>query len=138
MQHAPDAPLRQVQANDTRVTKLGAFLRRTSLDELPQLVNVLRGDMSLVGPRPHAVGMKAAERDLQNIVAEYAHRHRVKPGLTGWAQVNGSRGPIETPAEVRRRLRLDLEYVSNASLWLDLQILVRTAPTILGDTKVTR
>jgi Undecaprenyl-phosphate glucose phosphotransferase len=138
MQHAPDAPLRQVQANDTRVTKLGAFLRRTSLDELPQLFNVLRGDMSLVGPRPHAVGMKAAERDLQNIVAEYAHRHRVKPGLTGWAQVNGSRGPIETPAEVRRRLRLDLEYVSNASLWLDLQILVRTAPTILGDTKVTR
>jgi hypothetical protein len=67
---------------------------------------VLRGDMSLVGPRPHAVGMKAAERDLQHIVAEYAHRHRVKPGLTGWAQVNGSRGPIETPAEVRRRLKL--------------------------------
>jgi len=138
MRHAPDAPLRQVQANDARVTKLGAFLRRTSLDELPQLLNVLRGDMSLVGPRPHAVGMKAAERDLQNIVAEYAHRHRVKPGLTGWAQVNGSRGPIETPAEVRRRLRLDLEYVSNASLWLDLQILARTAPAILGDTKVTR
>ena len=138
MRHAPDAPLRQVQANDARVTKLGAFLRRTSLDELPQLFNVLRGDMSLVGPRPHAVGMKAAERDLQNIVAEYAHRHRVKPGLTGWAQINGSRGPIETPAEVRRRLRLDLEYVSNASLWLDLQILARTAPAIFGDTKVTR
>ena len=138
MRHEPDAPLRQVRANDPRITRVGRFLRRTSLDELPQLFNVLRGDMSLVGPRPHAVGMKAAEQDLQNIVNEYAHRHRVKPGITGWAQVNGSRGPIETPAAVRRRLKLDLEYVSRASLWLDLQILLRTAPALLGDKTITR
>lgn len=138
MKHEPGAPLRQVCANDPRVTRVGAFLRRTSLDELPQLFNVLRGEMSLVGPRPHALGMKAAERDLEHIVAEYAHRHRVKPGITGWAQVNGSRGPIETPAAVRQRLKLDLDYVSRASLWLDLQILARTAPALLGDNKATR
>jgi len=138
MKHAPGAPLRQVCANDSRVTRIGAFLRRTSLDELPQLINVLRGDMSLVGPRPHAIGMKANERDLEHIVAEYAHRHRVKPGITGWAQINGSRGPIETPAAVRRRLKLDLEYVSRASLWLDLQILARTAPVLFGDRQAAR
>ncbi len=128
----------QVQAADPRITRLGRFLRKTSLDELPQLLNVMLGDMSLVGPRPHAVGMKTAERDLQHIVAEYAHRHRVKPGLTGWAQINGSRGPVEKPAELRRRVKLDLEYVSNASLWLDLQILLRTAPSLLGDKEATR
>lgn len=130
--------LLQVQAADPRITRLGRFLRKTSLDELPQLLNVLRGDMSLVGPRPHAINMKTAERDLQHIVAEYAHRHRVKPGLTGWAQVNGSRGPVEKPSELRRRVKLDLEYVSNASLWLDLQILWRTLPSLLGDKEATR
>jgi polysaccharide biosynthesis protein PslA len=138
MRHDPGAPLAQVRANDPRITRIGRFLRRTSLDELPQLINVLTGDMSLVGPRPHAIGMKAAERDLEDIVCEYAHRHRVKPGITGWAQVNGSRGPLETPAAVRRRVRYDLEYVARASLWLDLQILMRTAPVLLGDTKATR
>lgn len=138
MRHEPDAPLRQVSANDPRITRVGAWLRRTSLDELPQLFNVLRGDMSLVGPRPHAIGMKTAERELQSIVAEYAHRHRVKPGITGWAQINGSRGPVETPAALRRRLKLDLEYVSRASLWFDLQILVRSTPVLFGDAKVTR
>ena len=138
MRHDPDAPLQQVRPNDPRITRIGGFLRRTSLDELPQLINVLRGEMSLVGPRPHAIGMKAAERDLQHIVAEYAHRHRVKPGITGWAQINGSRGPIDTPAAVRQRLKLDLEYVARASLWLDLQILARTAPALLGDSRATR
>ncbi|MBX9747310.1 MAG: exopolysaccharide biosynthesis polyprenyl glycosylphosphotransferase [Hyphomonadaceae bacterium] len=138
MRHEPDAPMAQVVANDPRITRLGAWLRRTSLDELPQLFNVLRGEMSLVGPRPHAIGMKADERDLHDIVAEYAHRHRVKPGITGWAQINGSRGPVETPAAVRRRLKLDLEYVSRASLWLDLQILARSAPIMLGDDKAVR
>jgi exopolysaccharide biosynthesis polyprenyl glycosylphosphotransferase len=138
MRHDPSAAFAQVIANDPRITRIGAWLRRTSLDELPQLINVLRGEMSLVGPRPHAIGMKAAERDLHDIVAEYAHRHRVKPGITGWAQVNGSRGPVDTPAQVRRRLKLDLEYVSRASLWLDLQILVRTAPMLFGDMKATR
>jgi len=138
MRHDPDAPLQQVRANDPRITRIGRFLRRTSLDELPQLFNVLKGDMSLVGPRPHAIGMKAAERDLQDIAAEYAHRHRVKPGITGWAQVNGSRGPVETPAALRRRVRYDLEYVARASFWFDLQILARTAPVLMGDTKATR
>ena len=138
MRHEPDAPLRQVCANDPRITRLGRLLRRTSLDELPQLFNVLKSDMSLVGPRPHAIGMKAAERDLQDIMAEYAHRHRVKPGITGWAQVNGSRGPLETPADVRRRVRYDLEYVTRASLWLDLQILLRSIPILIGDAKATR
>jgi Undecaprenyl-phosphate glucose phosphotransferase len=138
MRHEPDAAFAQVRVNDPRITRIGAFLRRTSLDELPQLINVLRGEMSLVGPRPHAIDMKAAERDLHDIVAEYAHRHRVKPGITGWAQINGSRGPVETPAAVRRRLKLDLNYVSRASLWLDLQILLRTAPMLTGDRKAPR
>jgi Undecaprenyl-phosphate glucose phosphotransferase len=138
MRHEPGAPLRQVQSGDPRVTRLGKFLRRTSLDELPQLFNVLAGEMSLVGPRPHAVGMQAGERDLDHIVAEYAHRHRVKPGITGWAQVNGSRGPIETCEAVRERVKLDLDYVSRASLLLDLWILLRTAPALLGDRKGPR
>lgn len=138
MRHAPETTLRQVAPGDERITRIGGFLRRTSLDELPQLINVLAGDMSLVGPRPHAVGMKTAGRELCDIVAEYAHRHRVKPGITGLAQVHGSRGPLHTPACVRRRLRLDLDYVSRASLWLDLQILARTAPVLLGDRKATR
>ena len=138
MRHDPGAPMRQVTSNDPRVTRIGAFLRRTSLDELPQLFNVLGGSMSLVGPRPHAVGMKAADRELTHIVAEYAHRHRVKPGITGWAQVNGSRGPVETPAALRCRVKFDLAYVSQASLWLDLQVLARTVPAILGDTKAVR
>lgn len=138
MRHDPDATLSQVRENDPRITAVGAFLRRTSLDELPQLFNVLRGDMSLVGPRPHAVGMKTCERDLTEIVAEYAHRHRVKPGITGWAQVNGSRGPVTSASAVRRRVRYDLEYVARSSLWLDLEILARTAPVLFGDDKVTR
>lgn len=138
MHHAPEAPLQQVSENDPRITAVGAFLRRTSLDELPQLFNVLRGDMSLVGPRPHAIGMKACERELTEIVAEYAHRHRVKPGITGLAQVNGSRGPVTSAAAVRRRVRYDLEYVARSSLWLDLEILVRSLPVLFGDNKVTR
>ncbi|MGD9979312.1 MAG: exopolysaccharide biosynthesis polyprenyl glycosylphosphotransferase [Hyphomonadaceae bacterium] len=138
MRHDPGAALQQVRANDPRVTRVGRFLRRTSLDELPQLFNVLKGEMSLVGPRPHAVGMKASERELTQIVSEYAHRHRVKPGITGWAQVNGSRGPVTSAACVRRRVRLDLDYVARASLWFDLEILFRTVPIMLGDIKVTR
>ncbi|MCA8886060.1 MAG: exopolysaccharide biosynthesis polyprenyl glycosylphosphotransferase, partial [Hyphomonadaceae bacterium] len=133
MRHDPNAPLAQVRENDPRITAVGAFLRRTSLDELPQLFNVLRGEMSLVGPRPHAVGMKTCERDLTEIVGEYAHRHRVKPGITGWAQVHGSRGPVTSAASVRRRVRYDLEYVARSSLWLDLEILFRTVPVIFGE-----
>jgi Undecaprenyl-phosphate glucose phosphotransferase len=139
MRHDPaGAPFKQVTKDDPRITRFGAFLRRTSLDELPQLFNVLRGEMSLVGPRPHAVGMKASERELNHIVAEYAHRHRVKPGITGWAQINGSRGPVDSAAALRQRVRFDLEYVARASFWFDLQILLRTAPVALGDKKAIR
>lgn len=130
--------IQQVGANDPRVTRIGRFLRRTSLDELPQLWNVLKGDMSLVGPRPHAVGMRAADMSLTRITADYAHRHRMRPGLTGWAQVNGSRGPLHSQEAVRRRVRLDLQYIAHQSVWLDIWILLRTAPALFGDKRNTR
>lgn len=107
-------------------TRVGAFLRRYGLDELPQLINVLKGEMSLVGPRPHAVGMRTGARAPEAIVAAYAQRHRVKPGITGWAQINGARGGVKTPAALRQRVKLDLDYVARASLWLDLTIIART------------
>lgn len=137
MRHEPrasaGAPMRQVERDDARITRLGRFLRVSSLDELPQIFNVVRGDMSLVGPRPHAVDMRTGDQPTASLVAEYAHRCRVPPGLTGWAQINGSRGPLHSPAEVARRVSLDLDYVRKASLWMDLVILVRTLPVILGD-----
>ena len=129
---------RQVTAGDERITRIGRFLRRTSLDELPQLWNVIRGEMSLVGPRPHAIGMLSGGAEASKLVATYAHRHRMKPGLTGWAAVNGSRGPIDTPEAVRRRVSLDLEYVERQSIWLDLAIIARTLPCILGDRQLVR
>ena len=129
---------RQVCAGDDRVTRVGRFIRRTSLDELPQLINVLKGEMSLVGPRPHAVGMKTAGTESARLVATYAHRHRMKPGITGWAAINGSRGPVETPEAVRQRVALDIEYIERQSFWLDLLIMARTAPCLLGDGKVVR
>lgn len=112
--------------NDPRVTRAGRILRRFSLDELPQLINVLRGDMSLVGPRPHAVAMMAGDQFYHEAVEEYPHRHRVKPGITGWAQVNGSRGEIDGLAKARERVRLDLHYIDHWSLWLDIKILFKT------------
>jgi Undecaprenyl-phosphate glucose phosphotransferase len=130
--------LRQVSADDERVTKVGRFIRRTSLDELPQLINVLKGEMSLVGPRPHAVGMKTGETESAKLVATYAHRHRKKPGMTGWAAIQGSRGPVDTPELVRRRVALDIEYIERQSLTFDLMILVRTIPCLIGDTKAVR
>jgi len=114
-----------------RLTRVGAFLTRARLDELPAILNVLGGDMSLVGPRPHAIGLKAEHRNFSQIIAEYAYRHRVKPGIFGWAELNGAHGPMRTPAQVRKRVRLDLEYVSRASLWFDLQIVLRTVPLLL-------
>jgi lipopolysaccharide/colanic/teichoic acid biosynthesis glycosyltransferase len=129
---------RQVTANDDRVTRVGRFLRKTSLDELPQLLNVLRGEMSLVGPRPHAVGMRTGEVESAELVAEYAHRHRIKPGLTGWAAVNGSRGPLHLAADVKRRVALDVEYIERQSLWLDLKIMLMTLPSLLGDRSAIR
>ncbi|MDQ7018568.1 MAG: undecaprenyl-phosphate glucose phosphotransferase [Robiginitomaculum sp.] len=131
-------PMKQVQANDPRVTRIGRFLRRTSLDELPQLFNVLAGNMSLVGPRPHAVGMRTGEVESWKLVAHYAHRHRVKPGLTGWAQINGSRGPLENAEQVRERVRLDLEYIRRAGFWFDLWIMIKTVPCLLGDREAIR
>lgn len=121
-----------VAAGDDRVTRLGRFLRRSSLDELPQLFNVLKGEMSLVGPRPHALG--ARNRDLQfaQAVRDYAARHRMKPGMTGWAQINGFRGPVETPEQIRQRVSHDLDYIDRWSPVFDLCILARTIPSVLA------
>ena len=129
---------RQVSADDDRITRVGRILRRTSLDELPQLWNVVAGEMSLVGPRPHAIGMMTGGEDSSRLVQTYAYRHRMKPGLTGWAAVNGSRGPVDTPEAVRRRVALDIEYIERQSIWFDLSIILRTLPCLLGDTDAVR
>lgn len=129
---------RQVTHDDDRVTKVGKFIRKTSLDELPQLLNVITGEMSLVGPRPHAIGMKTGHVESARLVAEYAHRHRIKPGMTGWAAVNGSRGPLHTAQDVRRRVQLDIDYVERQSLWMDLWIMAITIPVLLGDRAAIR
>jgi Undecaprenyl-phosphate glucose phosphotransferase len=129
---------RQVSAGDDRITRVGRFIRRTSLDELPQVFNVIRGEMSLVGPRPHAIGMKTGDVESARLVAEYAHRHRIKPGMTGWAAVRGSRGPVDTPEAVRRRVALDVEYIERQSFWLDLWIIAVTIPCLLGDRDAVR
>jgi Undecaprenyl-phosphate glucose phosphotransferase len=125
---------RLVRPNDDRVTRLGAWLRRSSLDELPQLLNVVRGDMSLVGPRPHALRAKAADRLYEDVVEEYASRHRVKPGITGWAQVNGWRGVTDTEDKIRRRIEHDLEYIEQWSVLFDLQILAMTVVALIRPT----
>ncbi|WP_407897037.1 undecaprenyl-phosphate glucose phosphotransferase [Ferrigenium sp. UT5] len=117
----PDVP--QATRNDPRVTPLGAFLRRNSLDELPQFFNVLQGTMSIVGPRPHAVAHNEAYR---NRIHGYMLRHKVKPGITGWAQVNGWRGETDTCQKMEMRVRYDLEYINNWSLWFDLKIILLT------------
>jgi Undecaprenyl-phosphate glucose phosphotransferase len=129
---------RQVTADDDRITRVGRFIRSTSLDELPQLWNVLKGEMSLVGPRPHAIGMKSGGEESSRLVAEYAWRHRMKPGITGWAQIRGSRGPVDTADQVRRRVALDIEYIERQSLWFDFYILIMTLPCLFGDSKTLR
>jgi lipopolysaccharide/colanic/teichoic acid biosynthesis glycosyltransferase len=113
--------------NDPRVFPIGALLRRTSLDELPQLLNVISGDMWLVGPRPHSPLATAAGTRYADAVSRYFSRARVKPGITGWAQVNGWRGPTETLEQISRRVEHDIYYIDNWSLWLDVRILVATA-----------
>jgi len=122
---------RLTERNDPRVTSVGAFLRRFSLDELPQLLNVLRGEMSLVGPRPHAIRTTAGDRQCKEVVDQYAVRHKVKPGITGWAQVNGWRGTMRTEEELVRRLEHDLYYINHWSPWLDLKIVALTIRTVL-------
>ncbi len=117
---------------DPRVTRIGRVLRALSFDELPQLLNVLRGDMSLVGPRPHAITMKAGGRLYYEAVEQYVHRHRVKPGITGWAQVNGLRGEIDTLEKAHARVEQDLYYIEHWSLWLDLKTLALTMPVLLS------
>jgi Undecaprenyl-phosphate glucose phosphotransferase len=140
MRHSNDASrsTRQIRFDDDRVTRVGRIIRRTSLDELPQLFNVFKGEMSLVGPRPHAIGMKTGDTESAKLVAGYAHRHRLKPGMTGWAAINGSRGPVDTPELVRRRVAYDIEYIERQSLMFDLMIMARTIPCLIGDDKAVR
>ncbi len=128
----------QVQKQDPRVTRVGRFIRKTSLDELPQLFNVIAGEMSLVGPRPHAIGMKTGSEESARLVAEYAWRHRMKPGVTGWAAIKGSRGALDTAEDVRRRVALDIDYIERQSFWFDLYIMLMTGPCLLGDKSTTR
>jgi putative colanic acid biosynthesis UDP-glucose lipid carrier transferase len=118
----------QATRQDARVTAVGRLLRRTSLDELPQLLNVLEGNMSIVGPRPHAV---AHNEQYRRLIGGYMIRHKVRPGITGWAQVNGWRGETDTLDKMRHRVEHDLEYLHNWSVWLDLKIILRTVHTVL-------
>jgi Undecaprenyl-phosphate glucose phosphotransferase len=115
--------VRQASRDDPRVTHIGRFLRASSIDELPQLVNVLRGDMSLVGPRPHAI---SHDNEFEKVLEDYAFRHNVKPGMTGWAQVHGLRGGTPTVDHIANRVKMDLWYINNWTLWLDIQIMFKT------------
>ncbi|MBV0888187.1 exopolysaccharide biosynthesis polyprenyl glycosylphosphotransferase [Komagataeibacter oboediens] len=117
---------RQTSRTDPRVTRIGRWIRRLSIDELPQLFNVLRGEMSLVGPRPHAPQTRAGGQLLHEAMEEYVARHRVQPGITGWAQINGSRGELVTRDDLCRRVVLDLEYIRAWSIWLDIKIIFLT------------
>lgn len=121
------------QRNDERVTRVGRIIRRTSIDELPQLFNVIRGEMSLVGPRPHALGSTAGDRLFWEASKNYWLRHSLKPGMTGLAQIRGHRGATEKLEDLEQRVRCDLEYLSNWSLWLDCKILMQTVTVVLHD-----
>jgi Undecaprenyl-phosphate glucose phosphotransferase len=125
---------RLVTRDDPRVTKVGKFIRKTSIDELPQLFNVLTGQLSLVGPRPHATQAKAATELYEQVVDGYFARHKVKPGITGWAQINGWRGETDTHDKIANRVKYDLEYIDQWSLWFDLRILVRTPFALLSSS----
>ena len=122
--------VKQATKGDSRITPFGAFIRRTSLDELPQFINVLQGRMSIVGPRPHAV---AHNEEYRRLIKAYMVRHKVRPGITGWAQVNGYRGETETIDKMQARVEFDLEYLRNWSLGLDLQIIIRTIRLMIFD-----
>ncbi|MCE2880446.1 MAG: undecaprenyl-phosphate glucose phosphotransferase [Comamonadaceae bacterium] len=124
--------IEQARLGDPRITRVGRFLRRTSLDELPQFINVLQGRMSIVGPRPHAVAHNELYRKL---IKGYMVRHKVKPGITGWAQVNGQRGETDTLDKMQARIDLDLDYLRHWSLWLDLRIIARTVALVFKDAR---
>jgi undecaprenyl-phosphate galactose phosphotransferase/putative colanic acid biosynthesis UDP-glucose lipid carrier transferase len=124
--------IKQATRADPRITRLGQLLRSTSIDELPQILNVLYGDMSLVGPRPHAL---AHDAEYSKLIGSYACRHHVKPGITGWAQINGWRGETASLEPMKKRVELDLWYIDNWSLWLDLQILFLTCFELLPNKK---
>ena len=125
--------INQIKKNDSRVTKFGAFLRRTSLDEIPQFFNVLKGDMSVVGPRPH---MLIHTKEYSSVVKNYMLRHLVKPGITGQAQVNGYRGEVKHVEDIKKRVQLDIWYIKNWSFFLDLKLIFKTFFMIfLGDEK---
>ena len=126
--------LQQTARGDARITRVGGFLRKWSLDELPQVFNVLEGSMSLVGPRPHAVNMRTEAQLGEEIIPVYPHRHRVKPGITGWSQINGARGATDTVEQLRRRVELDLYYIEHWSPLLDIRILTRTFKAVLRAT----
>ncbi|NCN67954.1 MAG: hypothetical protein COW74_08445 [Piscirickettsiaceae bacterium CG18_big_fil_WC_8_21_14_2_50_44_103] len=117
------ATINQATKNDPRITKFGAFIRKTSLDELPQFINVIQGKMSIVGPRPHA---NAHNEQYRKLVPQYMQRHLVKPGITGWAQINGWRGETETLDKMEKRIEFDLHYINNWSLWFDIKIIILT------------
>ena len=123
---ADPTAMKQTSRNDSRVTRVGKWLRKLSLDELPQLLNVLRNEMSLVGPRPHAPHTRAGGKLLDDALAEYVIRHQVKPGITGWAQINGSRGELVTTEDLHKRVTLDLEYMQRWSIWFDIKIMFLT------------
>jgi putative colanic acid biosynthesis UDP-glucose lipid carrier transferase len=126
-----DEHVRQVTLNDSRVTRLGRLLRKTSLDELPQFVNVLLGNMSIIGPRPHMLVHTSMYSKIMN---EYMIRHFLKPGISGWAQVNGYRGEIKEESQLRKRIDHDIWYMENWSIWLDLKIVWMTIYiTLKGD-----
>ena len=115
--------VQQATKNDARITPLGAFLRKTSLDELPQFINVLQGRMSVVGPRPHAV---AHNEEYRKLIEGYMLRHKVRPGITGWAQINGFRGETETINKMIKRVEYDLDYIHRWSVWMDIRIILAT------------
>ncbi|WP_134682286.1 sugar transferase [Paracoccus ravus] len=122
----------QTQDQDPRITRIGWLLRVSSLDELPQLVNVVTGQMALIGPRAHPCGMEVEGRLCADLIPEYHLRHLVRPGITGWAQVNGSRGAVKTREALQARLDLDIDYITDWSLRRDLQILLRTVAVVLS------
>jgi putative colanic acid biosynthesis UDP-glucose lipid carrier transferase len=122
--------INQATRHDPRITRFGAFLRKTSLDELPQFINVLQGHMSIVGPRPHAISHNEIYR---NLIKGYMVRHKVKPGITGWAQINGFRGETDTEEKMQRRIDYDLDYLRNWSLFLDLLIIFKTIGVVFND-----